>query len=357
MKRLLIRFKCRRLLNAFFYFKRLREEEGLKGVKIGLHIFYGRMKLKWQQFLEYRDKRLIKLRENLAILSIRNYYRKNSLSFSLIMKRIKKYKRRLKMNTSHSTHDKCDFMSTKTQSVKSGLFSENSSNENLKNIENLVDIVECASLTSTEFLVVEKMRKKAIHDGMIAYKIPRSKEPIAVLPYLYEKDLKDEVTPIGHYEEITFAATSRMSANRPIRYPPNKKVREKLPAIVKDAVKIAKNRKIVFNNDNLPNFTRPTASSSFSREKDPVPVKVNVMNRTIRENTTLFNQTFSGVQRISEGKQRSVSQKREGRFLRSSLDYTRPVSPKFNAPFEISMSLDARTKYKVKSNISKYYKN
>ena len=135
------------------------------------------------------------------------------------------------MHKSGSVQDKTfDGLSTRDQFSTASEVVSNSSNENLRNIDNLGHILECASMTSTEFLQIEKDRKEKIQNGKISYNIARAKEPISVLPLLYQKDIQEEIFPMKNYTQPTKANICRMSASMPKRQNPAYK-KQKLPKI------------------------------------------------------------------------------------------------------------------------------
>ena len=304
MKRMIFYFKILRITKVFLHFQQIKQEEIEVGCRSGLRQCYCRIIIKQKKFEKYRTNRLKEIKINLALLVIKNYYQRNQLSFRVLMKRFKKYKRMLKNCKSSSVQN--DLISTRDYySVTSDIFSNNSSNENLKNPENidLGNILECASLTSTEFLHQEKVRKAKIQNGLIAYNIPKVKEPIAVLPFLYQKDMIEELSPSRNYTAVTNSVVKRMVSNNPQRFSPIKR-KTNLPLINFTPRVLPKS--IVFTKDCLPNFTRPTASSSAGKREEesfhPLMAK-----GSFRESTTLFNQTFSGMQKITIPKKRSIS--------------------------------------------------
>ena len=305
---MLFLLKIFRIKKVYFHYLQLKQEEGEIGIRNGIRIGYCFMIIKWEKFLIYRKMRLEKIKENLAVLTVKQYYQINQLTFAQLLRRFKKYKRMLKMNKSSSIQNYKTFDGTSTRecgSVRSDIFTNNSSNENLKNVDNLKKILECASLTSTEYLQREEDRKQKIQNGKIAYNIPKAKEQITVLPYLYQKDILEDISPSCHYTIATSAVVSRMMNSYPKRQRPLKR---KPPApLVIQSPKISP-RKIIFTKEHLPNFTRPTISSSITIKVDDDYEKSHTVRTSPRDNTTLFNQTFSGMQRTSVAQQkRSIS--------------------------------------------------
>ena len=304
---MLFLLKIYRIQKVYLYFQRLKEEEGELKSKQGIRIGYCNQILRERKFEKYRKERLLQIKDNLALLVIKIYFKSNQLNFPNIMKRIKRYKRKLKMCASSSVHNEkaFDAYSTRDISTRSEVYTNNSSNENLRNPDNLGNILECASLTSTEFLQIEQTRKEKIQNGIISYNIAKPKEIIAVLPYLYQKDIQEEVSPQCHYTIATTSLISRMLSSNPQRHNPRKKSLP-LPAI-QSPPKPSPPKKLVFTNERLPNFTRATFSSDRSpraenNEQDRIVVK-----NSPREKTTLFNQTITTMQKAVIKKKRSIS--------------------------------------------------
>ena len=291
-----------------------KEEESYKYIRIGLQIMYSKYLLSLEKFYIYRKIRLGEIHKNLAILTIKIFYRQSNLSFSLIMKRIKKFKRMLKMCKSSSMQSKGEFYSTKDQSTNRSEIFGGESIPDLRNADDLGNILECASLTSTEYMDIERTRKEKIQFGMIAYNISKNKEPVPVLPYLYQKDITEEHSPSRNYTIMTNCLISRMISIQPKRQSPkinlaSKRFSLELPSI---SSTVQTPKKLKFDNENLPNFTRPTASSMASRNPDDEYSKTPKAVSSYRDNSTLLNQTFSGMQRMAELKQRSRSNHRKG---------------------------------------------
>lgn len=295
----------------------IKEVEGQEFLKKSIQVFHCKNLLANEKFYKYRKTRLEQIHENLALLTIKIYFDLNIVNFSGFMRRVKKYKRMIKMCKSGSVQSKGEMYSTKDQSTNRSEIFGASSNENLK-VEDLGNIMECASLTSTEYVELEKVRREKIQNGMIAYNIQRAKEPMQVLPYLYQKDIVEEHSPPNHYTTLTTCLASRMISTYPRRQSPLSSIRQSpmkirielptLPTLPQTP------KKLIFNAENLPNFTRPTQSSLASRSKEENFPETPKNFGSLRENTTLFNQTFSGMQKLMEIKRRSTSSYKKKEF-------------------------------------------
>jgi hypothetical protein len=353
IKRLLIIFKIRRLERFYQHFQRLKQENGEIGCKRSMRYIYYYNILKFKKFIRCRQLKLEEIKERLALLAIKNYYESNQLSFRLIIKRIKKYKRKIKVCRSNSIqNDKNgDGVSTRDQyTTRSNIFTNESSRENLKNPENLRNILECASLTSTEFVQAEKERKERIQNGLISYKVPKAKEQLPVLPYLYQKDILEEISPPSHYTTPTSALVSRMQCINPKRQSPTIKHVE-LPLIALSPKPVLK--KIIFQKDNLPNFTKPTFSSTFSGKCEEVAEKI--FNKRDYINTyKVINQTISTIQKKTLRDERSITVQRNRYSTRISEESNRnDFNPKIT---EYKAKIEHKNSQRAQSTFHDYRK-
>ena len=309
--------KIYRIKQAYLHYLRLKEEKIEIILKKDLRIFSCIMVLKSKKFLIYRSTQLEKIKEKLSILIIKKYYHSNQLTIYLLIKRIKKYKRKLRIENSSSVqNDKSadGHLIKEYTATHSGMVTNHSSEENLKNNENLGNILECASLTSTEFLQIEEIRRQKIQHGRISYNIPKAKEHTVVLPYLYQKDMIEDIRPSNHYITTTSAVVSRMMNSNPKRQHPLKKkihLTQNTQITTNSPKELPK--KIIFDKEHLPNFTRPTLSSSVDTKTDDEPEKNKKIKLKLKENSNLLKQTFAGIQRItqSNNNKRSTSVRKE----------------------------------------------
>jgi hypothetical protein len=300
----------------------IKEIEGQEFLRKTLQIFWAKTILDYKKFLKFREVRLKEIHRNVAVLTIKKYFSSNCITFSVFMRKVKKFKRMIKMCKSGSVQSKGDMYSTKDQStVRSDVFDAGSNGE--LRADDLGNIMECASLTSTEYVELEKARREKIQNGLICYNIQRNKEPLPVLPYLYQKDILEEHSPPSHYTVLTSCLVSRMTTANPQRQNPKRHLispkaliseRFELPVLPQTP------KKIIFTNENLPNFTRPTQSSLASRSKDETFMSETPKSvGNYREHSTLFNQTFSGMQKLMDIKRQSISSHKRKEFREGRL--------------------------------------
>lgn len=323
MKRMVILLKVRRIQAAYKSYLIIKEAEACKKLKDYLRIGYAYYQLKHRKFLRYRNIRVIEIRENLAIISIKKYFQLENLNYRTLRKRIIFYKRKQKFNSLQQDKN-LDQASTKDQfSTYTDMYSM-CSGDHLKNVDNLGNIIECASITSTEYIKIQKERREKIDSATISYNVQKNKEKINLLPLLYQKDMLESISPSNNYFTITRAAATRISDITPLRFV-HKKQAKKLPIIqITNQVKNLP-KKIVWSIENPPNFTLPTASSSNGK-KEEIPIEKPATRKQNRENTTLFNQTITGTMKIKIPKERASSNARtqnSPEFISSSYDRNR----------------------------------
>ena len=303
-KRMLFLLKIRRIEKVYKFFQSVKEREAEFKLKIYSKNFFALMKLKEIIFYHHRIERLAIIRKNLALLVIKNYLIDNKLTIKGIRRKIHKYKRMIKAFKSSSA------ISNRENSTKNTENYLNSSNENIK-VEDLGNILECASLTSTEFQMIEQEKQEKIKMSKVSYNVGKSKEPVSVLPYIYERLIKDEIAPPKHHLNLTFCTTARISEASPIRkiqfrYPKNINQPKRLPKIQKPG-----KRFFTYDVEDPPNYMRSTLCSSLddriSQINESIPKRnPGPIDLILREGSTLLNQTFAGYQRVNEPK-RSIS--------------------------------------------------
>ena len=301
---MLLLLKIRRIEKVYQFFQSIKEREAEFKLKVYSKNFFGLLKLKEIIFYHQRIEKIAIIRKNLALLVIKNYLNNNKLTVKGIRRKIHKYKRMMKAFKSSSA------ISNREGSTKNTENYLNSSNENIKG-EDLGNILECASLTSTEFQMIEHEKQEKIKMSKVSYNVGKSKEPLSVLPYIYEKLIKDDIAPPKHHLNLTFCTTARMSEASPVRklqfHSP------KFPNQPKRLPKIQKPGKRFFTYDveDPPNYMRSTLCSSLddriSLITETIPKKKpGPIDSILREGSTLLNQTFAGYQRVNEPK-RSIS--------------------------------------------------
>ncbi|OMJ94498.1 hypothetical protein SteCoe_2268 [Stentor coeruleus] len=342
MKRMIFLLKIRRLEQVFVHLKALKEAEACIYLRVYIRAFNANMMIKHEKFLRYRFIRLQEIRQNLAILSIKNYYQSSHINFRILRKRIILFKRRLKKNSSQqSKFFEC--ASTRDRMTSQSELVSTSSNENFKApVENLGNIIECASITSTEFLQMEKDRKDKITGGLLAYSVPKAKEPLPLLPFLYQKDMQEAISP-NSYCNATFTVVNRMNQVSPRRFTP-KRLRKALPVIDKKPPVKTLPKKLIWTREEQPNFSLPTASSAWGKksEEDIPEAKPVVKKREHRYNTTLFNSTITAMLKLKDPNYRARSHFRSEMvedIILCSYEKTRAVTRVKERP-QASSSLD-----------------
>ncbi|OMJ95299.1 hypothetical protein SteCoe_1356 [Stentor coeruleus] len=323
MKRMVFLLKIRRIQTAYENYIIIKEAEACKKLKNYLRIGYANFQLKHIKFLRHRSIRILEIRENLAIISIKKYFELENLNYRVLRKRIILYKRKQKFNSLQQDKN-IEQVSTKDQfSICTDMYSI-CSGDYLKNVGNLRNIAECASITSTEYIKIQKERREKIDYAIISYNVQKNKEKNNLLPLLYQKDMMESISPSNNYFTITRAAATRISDVTPLRSVHKKQVK-KLPNIqISNQIKNVSN-KIIWSKDDPPNFTLPTASWSNGK-KEEIKIEKPLTRKQNRENTTLFNQTITRAMKIKIPKERASSNDRTKNspdLIRSSYDKNR----------------------------------
>lgn len=328
MKRMVFLFKIRRIQQVYTHLKALNEEETCRNLRLHIRIFVANIRIKHEKFLIFRSIRLREIRQKLAILTVKNYYASNHLTYRILRKRIILYKRKFRINSSHQSKT-FDYASTRDRMTSQSDSNSFFSGENFKgHADNLGNILECASITSTEFLELEKERKEKIHLGYLSYNIPKAKESESLLPFLYQKDMKDAVSPTNYYNS-TVNMVNRMNEVSPKRFAP-KRNRKMLPSIKKKSLANASPKKIVWDDEDPPNFTLPTASSSWNKKnEEEIPKIKKIPKRELRNNTSLFNSTITAMLKVKDPNERAKSHFRNSvaaNFINNSFEKSRAVT-------------------------------
>lgn len=284
-KRLSFVLRIRRIEKAYQILiieKRYKAEELIKK---NLAYFICKNLVSTMKYKQSYKCRLSQIRKNLAILTIKNYFKSTRLTFRQLKRRIKIYKR--KHNSLFLSIDNSnDKTSTRAQSA---YYSENysvSSHTNSKYFNDLNYIQECGSLASGTLLNydIEKTDNIINLVACIGNKL--------YLPVLSQGGLRNSSA------EWTNASISRARESIPIRtVPPT--TRRNLPRLCSTQDK-KRPKFIVWDPKEPPKFTQPTASSlsepcGFDLEPIMTPQKV-----CIRENTTLFTPTAAALNKMKK---------------------------------------------------------
>ncbi|OMJ90942.1 hypothetical protein SteCoe_6610 [Stentor coeruleus] len=289
-KRLAFVLKIRRIEKTYYVLKvekRIKAEDLIKK-SLSCFIFHDLIStIKYKQSYECR---LSQIRKNLALITIKNYFKSTKLTFRQLKRRIKIYKRKhnsLFLNIDYSN----DKTSTRAQSA---YYSENysiSSHTNSKYFDDLNYIQECGSLASGTLLNYDIEKSDNIINlvACIGNKL--------YLPVLSQKD--------SHFGSLripstqwTSASISRARESIPIRSVPPTANRN-LPRLYSTQNK-KRPKFIVWDPKDPPKFTHPTASSlsePCNFDYEPTATQKIIC---IRENTTLFTPTVATLNKMKK---------------------------------------------------------
>lgn len=321
VRKFLFRQKMRRILDTY---KKIRQQKVVQiknCIRKYIRIFLGKKVISDLKFFNYRAERLIKIRQRLCILLMKAFWRKNKFTFKIVMTRIKKYKR-MKKNEERMKASKANLLQGKAeagkknggllgaglggtgyQSSRSSFYDDSelgSGDEEGKEVKE--DVGSCTSEINKK-LEAERQGKIAI--AKVAYSIPKNKEPINVLPYLYQKDILEGVSPPSHHITTTRASVFRMNDSNPRRQNPSI-----LSSHSSDPTKLAQIKpqtsattRPKHGQDGNPLYMKPTTAYKMSRWDAEAPgedVEEPKKNIKPRDNSKVLSGTFTSMQKVSK---------------------------------------------------------
>ena len=212
IKKLLFKFKIRRISRVYNLLRAQVVEEMDNKIRRYLRIFQSKSIIYDMKFQIYKENRLKQVRERVSIISVKNFWRKGKMTFKIIMQKIKKTKRMMRneqrmRNPSNANlslqrpgqvPNKGDLLTVQGNflqiSSRSSLNMDDydSATENEEGRENKED---AESHTSEINRKIEQERQEKIGYARLAYNLPKIKEPANVLPYLYQKDIIEGISP------------------------------------------------------------------------------------------------------------------------------------------------------------------
>ncbi|OMJ84035.1 hypothetical protein SteCoe_14904 [Stentor coeruleus] len=326
VRNLLFKFKIRRIKRVYDILRAQKVEEIQNYIKKILRVFYSKHTIANIKFENFRSGRLQEIREKLSIISVKNYWRKVKFSFKIIMQKIRKYKRMKKNEermrapsnknlTVQGKHNnmlsqkKGDFLNVNDMgnnrnsrgSILDSDAESGSGDEDGKDAK-----VETQSVASEINRKLEKERQAKISTSKVSYSIPKQKEPSNVLPYLYQKDILEGVSPPNHYISVTRATTFRMNDSNPKRFSPTRNSSTNLDrqsillSLIKPYTSSAPRPKA--GADGNPIYMKPTTASKMSRWDAEAPdIDLDDGKKIIqpREDSKVMSSTFASIQKVS----------------------------------------------------------
>jgi hypothetical protein len=308
------RYKARcyfsRLMETYKAIQLQKEEENFKNLRRKLTVLIAFHKKKNRKFEKMRREKLLVIKEKLALLKIKNFFKKLGLSSSVILEKIKKYKRRLRAMVKRKT--------LKLEALM--IENPNPNEEDLKKIENLeIGSEEDFETTTSDreaeeraqmMRKMEEERKVKIKFGKIAYNL---------------RDLK-----------LPKILTSRFHQEVPI-------IEAKKPPFVlkkkKKAVVLEKNESFVRKNDGEePSYMRTTISFNLSKlaskNNSFDEEKVHFYGQ-LRDRSTLFEPTKASLLKISRRRSLSVDSEQIDELRQSLNQFIRvKIKEKPKSPYK-----------------------
>lgn len=318
VKQLLFKFKIRRILRTYT----ILQQQKINEIQLKLQKFLRVLKCKETiSNLKFEIKKkfmLSKIRERVAITSVKGYWKKSKFTFKIIMQKIKKFKRMIRNEKRFSTVDKDtsniskkgfykgDHLNAKplltTRSKNSILSEDFDTNENEGENEE-ENKKEEESLTSDLNRRQEQERQEKIARVRLSYNLPKAKEPLNVLPYLYQKDILEGMSPPSHYISTTRATVFRMNVSNPKRvYESNAKTSpQNLLSLIKPYTSSAPRPKL--GGDQPPAYMKPTTASKMCRWDAEAPneeIEEPKKNIKPRDDSKVLSPTFAYMQKVTK---------------------------------------------------------
>ena len=388
VKQLLFKFKIRRILKVYNILRAEKVEEINNQVRKAVRILWSRNILSELKFELHKANLLKEIRERLGIISVRNYWRKMKFTFKIIMQKIKKFKRMIKneerirksisnllANKKNDDNQvKMDYLTVNDYSYQrnsKGSLSIDDYDSATENEEGKENKDGGESFTSEINRKIEEERQGRIAYARLAHNLPKVKEPANVLPYLYQKDILEGISPPSHYISATRASVFRMNSVSPRRHSPNQ-IAQTTNAIKINPLYLIKpftssTRRGKIGSDQSPAYMKPTTASKMCRWDAEAPNEdIEELKKNIkpREDSKVLNSTFAYNQKkIRAHTVKEKSEKLEKPMWRPSTQYHSPFFPpvEYNnpktarstaRPSTMNVSPRAKDDIRVKSAIS-----
>lgn len=299
VRRLLFRLKIYKYKDYYFKLQQDRADKIFSVIRKHLQVYGCKIRIELKKFEKYRFERLFHINRNLAILIVKKVYRTNKWSFKVIKHKINKYKRKLRNSVYETQPVNLAVFAMASHSSRGHLSERGSEFEGEVNKIEVNPEADLSSSTSEDERIMreiylkkmEELRKDRIKFGKISHCIGPKPTTNNILPFLYEKDIVQEVSSLNNYVAITRATASRISESQPKRYSPIVR-KSKTPT---PFVKFVSKR---LDLKPLPLYKKETFTSKMSRwdaevEAEEAP---KIVIRT-RLNSTFRNFTFSQMQK------------------------------------------------------------
>ena len=318
VKTLLFKFKIRRISRVYNLLRQQIVEEMDNKIRRYLRIFQSKAIISDMKFQVYKSNKLKQIRERVSIVSVKNFWRKSKFTFKIIMMKIKKTKRMLrneqrikkpstanlsspKPGHSHYKGDLLTIQPVPNQISSKSSLSINDFDSALSNEEGKAVKEDLESLTSEINRKLEQERQEKLSYVRLSYNLPKAKEPSNVLPYLYQKDIIEGVSPPSHYISTTRASVFRMNDSNPKRLSPRRlSLPPSLPSKPSAKPTTSSTRRPKPGGDQNPLYMKPTTASKMCRWDAGAPneeIEEPKKFAKPREDSKVLSPTFAFIQK------------------------------------------------------------
>ena len=318
VRKFLFRAKMRRILHTYHQIREQRVIEIENFLRTALQIILNKKKISDIKFENYKQDRLVKIRQKLCILLFKTFWRKNKFTFKIVMTRVKKYKR-MKKNEQRLRASNANLPQVKPDQAKKNKellgvaetgyvssrssFADDSEFGSEKDENKAKEEVE--SNSSEIFKKLEAERQQKLTIAKLSYSIPKAKEPLNVLPFLYQKDILEGISPPSHHVTTTRASVFRMNDSNPKRHNPGKSAAldEESNKLLYLKPKTTASSRPKYGNDGNPLYMKPTTAYKMSRWDAEAPgddVDDHKKNLKPRDDSKVLSPTFTSIQKVSK---------------------------------------------------------
>ena len=186
-------------------------------VQKGIRMFMNRHNIKALNFLKIRERKLHAIKERLAILKIKEFWKSKRLTFKIIKERIQRIKRRQAAMQNKEAYAKyLNSLGGKLERKQTMKFSTNSEDERKSEIESpglqdpaaeLLDEEDYLESLRMKELIQKRIQDK-INKGKVAHAITAAKQ-VMVLPLMQEKALKESPSEEGKLLNLTVSVFAK----------------------------------------------------------------------------------------------------------------------------------------------------
>jgi hypothetical protein len=221
VKRYLLRVKLYRLIRTYYVFLEAKSKKASDVIRRFLLKFACNEKIESILFEKNREARLVQIKENLAVLKVKKFWKAKKLNFRILKDKILRMKRRktallnkekfAKMMTTSVKSDKSPIMRSLTRSLSVEYSDEDETElpENAEERQKALNELERLKKEKEEAL---KVFKEKVSICKKAYGVKDLKETV-ILPFLQERELSEVVT---NSLEVRLFETTASSAQKRI---------------------------------------------------------------------------------------------------------------------------------------------